>query len=86
MNTLAPYLAHTGITKDELGVYHLTMRTKEGADAIKAVSEKKGIKVVVTIVPPRKYFANTKARLEYMLSSNQMFKEFYDTLGLQLIE
>lgn len=81
---MTPYLLHTNMSKDG-DTFYFTMRTNEGAELIKEAAQKKGIKVVVTVKPPPKYYASKQHYLEHLLENNPIFKEFYDTLALKLV-
>jgi hypothetical protein len=82
--SLIPYLLHAN-TRKEGGSFVLTLRTEEGAEVLRKLCQEKGIEVVIEVKPAPNYFKNKQELLNYWLSTNEIFKEFYQELGLKII-
>lgn len=79
------YLNHTNMTRDEDGCYLLDVRTQEAAAFLTKLSKEKRIKVKINVIGYQRYF-DQKAYFEKLLETNDIFKEFYDILGLKLLD
>jgi hypothetical protein len=82
--SLIPYLLHAK-TRKEGDSFVITLRTKEGAELLKRLSEKKGIEVIVEVNPAPHHFKSKQELLDYWRSTNEIFDRFYQELGLQII-
>ena len=77
-------LAHIKAEKVD-GVFHITTRTKEAANMLQRLSDKKGIKAVYNYTGVPTYYLSEQHKLEVFCKKAPILKDFVNELGLKLL-